>query len=89
MYAIRSYYVTLWLTNIFHKNNYELSPSLEQAKNEWQKFIQQDFTLIVVSNELGMGLHADSEAGRRFTDLQGWMNHRITSYNVCYTKLLR
>ena len=35
--------------------------------------------LYEVITELGMGLHADSEAGRRFTDLQGWMNQTIAA----------
>ncbi len=69
--------VTLWLTNIFHDNNYELNISLDKAKDEWNRFIQQDFTLIVVSNEIGMSLHAADETSRHFTDLQGWMNQHI------------
>ncbi|MCK4745608.1 MAG: bifunctional adenosylcobinamide kinase/adenosylcobinamide-phosphate guanylyltransferase, partial [Bacteroidales bacterium] len=28
--------VTLWLTNIFHDNGYDLESSLAFAKNEWQ-----------------------------------------------------
>ena len=27
--------------------------------------------------EIGMGIHAETEAGRKFTDLQGWMNQYI------------
>lgn len=69
--------ITLWLTNIFSDNNYLLDKSLEKAKNEWTKFISQEFTLIVVSNEIGMGVHAQDEASRHFTDLQGWMNQFI------------
>lgn len=69
--------VTLWLTNIFHDNGYQLEPSLSQAKAEWDAFIQQDMTLIVVSNEIGMCLHAPDEASRHFTDLQGWVNQHI------------
>lgn len=69
--------ITLWLTNIFHENEYQLNPSLEEAKAEWDKFIEQDFTLIVVSNEIGMCLHAPDETSRHFTDLQGWMNQHI------------
>ena len=71
--------ITLWLTNIFHDNQYQIAVSLEEAKREWQQFINQDFTLIVVSNELGMGVHAENEASRKFTDLQGWMNQHIAA----------
>lgn len=69
--------VTLWLTNIFDDNNYQLTPSLEEAKAEWDKFTKQDFTLIVVSNEIGMSLHGSNQASRDFTDLQGWVNQHI------------
>lgn len=69
--------ITLWLTNIFHDNEYQLNAALEEAKAEWERFIEQDFTLIVVSNEIGMCLHAPDEASRHFTDLQGWMNQHI------------
>ncbi len=71
--------VTLWLTNIFHDNKYSLNPSLEEAKKEWTRFINQDFTLIVVSNEIGMGIHPMEETSRHFTDLQGWINQYIAS----------
>lgn len=69
--------ITLWLTNIYHDNQYRLEESLNEAKQEWNAFIEQDFRLIVVSNEIGMGLHAPDEASRHFTDLQGWINQHI------------
>lgn len=71
--------ITLWLTNLYHDRNYQLEPTLEAAKEEWERFIQQDFTLIVVSNEIGMSLHAPDEVSRHFVDLQGWMNQYIAS----------
>ncbi|MFV0377699.1 MAG: bifunctional adenosylcobinamide kinase/adenosylcobinamide-phosphate guanylyltransferase [Mangrovibacterium sp.] len=69
--------VTLWLTNFFHDNNYQLDPALAEAKAEWERLIGQEMELIVVSNELGMGIHPDSEVARKFADLQGWMNQYI------------
>jgi adenosylcobinamide kinase/adenosylcobinamide-phosphate guanylyltransferase len=30
-----------------------------------------------VTNEIGMGVHADTDTGRKFTDLQGWANQYI------------
>lgn len=71
--------ITLWLTNIFHDNGYDTDASLQEAKAEWYRFIRQDFRLIVVSNEIGMCLHAPDEASRHFTDLQGWMNQYIAA----------
>ncbi|WP_346854330.1 bifunctional adenosylcobinamide kinase/adenosylcobinamide-phosphate guanylyltransferase [uncultured Draconibacterium sp.] len=69
--------ITLWLTNIFYENKNDIERSLEIAKTEWDKFTAQNFTLIVVSNELGMGVHPENEIARKFADLQGWMNQYI------------
>lgn len=71
--------ITLWLTNIFHDHRYDLQPSLEEAKLEWDRFIRQDFRLIAVSNEIGMCLHAADAMSRHFTDLQGWVNQYIAA----------
>lgn len=72
--------ITLWLTNIFHDNGYDLNKSVEEAKAEWSNFADQDFRLIVVSNEIGMCLHAPDEVSRHFTDLQGWVNQHIATH---------
>jgi adenosylcobinamide kinase/adenosylcobinamide-phosphate guanylyltransferase len=69
--------ITLWLTNFFSDNNYDIDKSLEEAKKEWEKFIKKDITIFVISNEIGMGVHAEIEGARKFTDLQGWMNQYI------------
>lgn len=69
--------VTLWLTNFFSDTKYDETQALKEAQQEFDLFIQQDFTAIIISNEIGMGLHANSESGRKFTDLQGWMNQYI------------
>ncbi|PKV51844.1 adenosylcobinamide kinase /adenosylcobinamide-phosphate guanylyltransferase [Aquimarina sp. MAR_2010_214] len=72
--------VTLWLTNYYMdtKNNIELS--LSQAKVEFDKLLDINATIIIISNEIGMGVHATTEIGRKFTELQGWMNQHIASY---------
>ncbi|WP_324673803.1 bifunctional adenosylcobinamide kinase/adenosylcobinamide-phosphate guanylyltransferase [Hymenobacter sp. GOD-10R] len=69
--------VTLWLTNFFTDTNYDVAESLRQATAEFDELVKQDCTLLVISNEIGMGLHASNEAGRKFTDLQGWLNQHI------------
>lgn len=71
--------VTLWLTNIFFDQAFDLNKSLEVAKEEWNRFIQQDFNLIVVSNEIGMGVHPEHKSARKFADLQGFMNQYIAA----------
>ncbi len=71
--------VTLWLNNFFFDSKYDVEKSLTAAKSEWDNFIKQKFNLIVVTNELGMGIHSENETSRKFTDLQGWMNQYIAS----------
>lgn len=70
--------VTLWLTNFFVDTKNDVELCLEQAKKEIELVLQQeDITLIVITNEIGMGIHAATHVGRKFTELQGWMNQYL------------
>lgn len=71
--------ITLWLNNIFFDNKFDVAISLAIAKKEWDNFYKQNMQLIVVSNELGMGVHAENEVSRKFADLQGWVNQHIAA----------
>jgi len=71
--------VTLWLTNFYVDTKYSLQESLELAKEEFNKLAAIDTTLIIISNELGMGMHAETEIGRKFVELQGWINQHIAA----------
>ena len=67
--------VTLWLTNFFVDAKNDMELSLEQAKTEFEAIAKQDnATIIIITNEIGMGVHAETHIGRKFTELQGWMN---------------
>ncbi|MFA8436639.1 MAG: bifunctional adenosylcobinamide kinase/adenosylcobinamide-phosphate guanylyltransferase [Marinifilaceae bacterium] len=66
--------ITLWLTNYFFDNEQDVQKSLEEAKTEITALLNQDCTLIMVTNELGLGGHPNSEMAMKFNDLQGWMN---------------
>ncbi|MFA6924549.1 MAG: bifunctional adenosylcobinamide kinase/adenosylcobinamide-phosphate guanylyltransferase [Bacteroidales bacterium] len=69
--------ITLWLNNFHYDNEYITEKTLIEAKAEFDKLIKQDFTLIVISNELGMGPIAERETTRKFIELQGWINQHI------------
>ncbi len=69
--------ITLWLYNIYYANKIDHEVAIKIAKEEWDKFIIQEFELIVISNELGMGVHGTTEEIRKFVELQGWMNQYI------------
>ena len=72
--------VTLWLTNFFVDTNYDVNLSLEEAKKEFLSIANQENTIfIIVTNEIGMGVHAETHIGRKFTELQGWMNQFLAS----------
>ena len=72
--------VTLWLTNFFIDTKNDVSLSLEEAKKEFLVIAKQEnATLIFVTNEIGMGVHAETHIGRKFTELQGWMNQFLAS----------
>lgn len=70
--------VTLWLTNFFVDTKNDVALCLEQAKAEFDKMAsQENASIIIVTNEIGMGVHAQTHIGRKFTELQGWMNQYI------------
>lgn len=66
--------VTLWITNFFSDLRYDVDACLAACKEEIDQLLQQKAVLLIISNEIGMGLHADTESGRKFIDLQGWVN---------------
>ncbi|TRX70992.1 bifunctional adenosylcobinamide kinase/adenosylcobinamide-phosphate guanylyltransferase [Carboxylicivirga sp. M1479] len=74
--------VTLWLTNYFFDNDSNIDLSLQEAKNEFNKLLQQEATFIFVSNEIGLGGMPADPIQRKFTDLQGWMNQHIAQAAV-------
>lgn len=73
--------VTLWLTNFYLDTQNDEQKSLSLAIQEIDKMLkiisEINTTIIIISNEIGMGLHADTKIGRKFTELQGWMNQYI------------
>jgi adenosylcobinamide kinase/adenosylcobinamide-phosphate guanylyltransferase len=71
--------VTLWLTNFFVDHQQNIETALHEFQQEIDTLGTQQATFIIITNEIGMGLHADTEVGRKFVDLQGWANQYIAS----------
>ena len=71
--------VTLWITNFFADLRYDVDACLAACKQEIEVLLQQEAVLLVISNEIGMGMHADTEVGRKFADLQGWVNQMLAA----------
>lgn len=71
--------VTLWLTNLFISADSNTDKALQDFKSEIDGLHQLFGTFIIISNEIGMGVHPESELGRKFADLQGWANQYVAS----------
>lgn len=71
--------VTLWLTNFFMDFDGDIDLSLAAFKKEVDLLGAIAATFIIISNEIGMGLHADTPVGRKFADLQGLANQYVAS----------
>jgi adenosylcobinamide kinase/adenosylcobinamide-phosphate guanylyltransferase len=68
---------TLWITNFFIDEKYDIDLCLEKAKIEIDALALKQGNFIFITNELGMGVHAETAMGRKFTDLQGWVNQYL------------
>jgi adenosylcobinamide kinase / adenosylcobinamide-phosphate guanylyltransferase len=71
--------VTLWLTNFFSDEGSDVELCLERARGIIDRLALRQAQLILVSNELGQSLHAPTELGRKFVDLQGLVNQHIAA----------
>jgi adenosylcobinamide kinase/adenosylcobinamide-phosphate guanylyltransferase len=69
--------ITLWLSNIFSDLKGNVTESLAFSKEELSKAFNRDTNWVIVTNEIGMGVHATTETGRKFVELQGWVNQFI------------
>jgi adenosylcobinamide kinase/adenosylcobinamide-phosphate guanylyltransferase len=66
--------LTLWLSQILDRTNDEILASVDQLVTVAK---ERSGETIVVTNEVGMSLHAETPLGRRFQDLAGWAHQRI------------
>ena len=71
--------VTLWLTHLLSDAGFDLERAVAAAQSGVDAALNQETRWIFVSNEVGMSVHAPTEVGRRFTDLQGFVNQYLAS----------
>lgn len=73
--------ITLWLTNFLMDAEGDRDQTMRASQEEWHSFLAGPVPdvaqLIVVSNEVGFGVHPESDLANRFADVQGMMNQRI------------
>lgn len=71
--------VTLWLTNFFVDAKQDHAAALSAIKSEFDRTVELNNHFIFVTNEIGQGVHAHTESGRKFTDAQGIFNQHIAA----------
>ena len=79
---------TLWLTNLFLDAGEDLAQAHDAARAELGRVAAIDATWIFVSNELGMAPHAATPMGRKFVDLQGFVNQEIAARAAAVTLMV-
>lgn len=71
--------VTLWLTNYFVDEKQDHDAALSAIKSEFDRTVELNNHFVFVTNEIGQGVHAHTESGRKFTDAQGFFNQHIAA----------
>ncbi|MCW2119682.1 bifunctional adenosylcobinamide kinase/adenosylcobinamide-phosphate guanylyltransferase [Flavobacterium sp. 7A] len=69
--------ITLWITNIFDAYQYDVAKTIAHAQEEWDLLCEKDITVIVVTNEIGMGVIPMESSIRNFVDIQGKINQYV------------
>jgi adenosylcobinamide kinase/adenosylcobinamide-phosphate guanylyltransferase len=67
--------LTLWLSNLFMEA-YDVDREIEKLANFLQGAL---LPIVLVSNEIGLGLVPETKLGRDFRDAQGRLNQRIAA----------
>ena len=70
--------VTLWLSNLLHEGHDE-SEILKITEELLSVVKENDYLLVAVSNEVGLGIVPDNGLARRFRDIAGRVNQEIAS----------
>ena len=68
--------VTVWISNLMERGADE-APVLAAADDLAKVLRERLVSVILVSNEVGQGVHPSTELGRRFRDLLGLVNQRL------------
>ncbi|MEM8796253.1 MAG: bifunctional adenosylcobinamide kinase/adenosylcobinamide-phosphate guanylyltransferase [Pseudomonadota bacterium] len=74
--------ITLWLTNILLDESRTGSDPLSEASKLETLLPTLPGTLIIVSNEVGLGIVPDNALARRFRDVQGMTNQKLASIST-------
>jgi adenosyl cobinamide kinase/adenosyl cobinamide phosphate guanylyltransferase len=66
--------LTMWVSNLLHMEKRSAQQVIEEAEEVVSLLKSLEKTVVVVSNELGMGIIPASDAGREFRKIAGEVN---------------
>lgn len=71
--------LTLWATNWFFKCGEDVDRAYREMTRRLDNLFASGATLLMVTNEIGLGGISENPLQRRFTDLQGLVNQYVAS----------
>ncbi len=70
--------LTLWVNNLLHRGDDDVTIAM-QAVALADVLARRTAPTIVISNEVGLGLHPETELGRRYRDALGCVNQAVAA----------